>query len=75
MWLAKHAVTTSRSAFPTISLSTGPTVRSLGTLPGLSAPVESERSTCTPRLASSAMPCRSVSLPSIGVGSSLKSPV
>ena len=43
--------------------------------PGSSALVESDSNTCTPRPASSANPWRSVAHPSIGVGSSLKSPV
>ena len=53
----------------------GPTLRSLMLCPGSSAFVESDSKRWTPRPASSANPWRSVANPSIGVGSSLKSPV
>jgi hypothetical protein len=74
MWLAKQATTTSRRASRMMSYRTGPTERSLDVVPGSSAFVESDRYTWMPRLASAAMPCRSVTRPSIGVWSSLKSP-
>src|SRR3989449_11392518 len=57
-----------------MSRRTGPTSRSLPVLPGSSAFVESDKKRWTPRRASSARPCRSVTFPSIGVLSSLKSP-
>ena len=75
MWLEKHAATTIPGAFATMSRRIGPTLRSLMLCPGSSAFVESDSKTCTPRPASSANPWRSVANPSIGVGSSLKSPV
>jgi hypothetical protein len=75
MWLEKQATTTISGADATMSRRTGPTLRSLAVWPGVSAFVESDRSRWTPRPDSSAIPCRSVGCPSIGVWSSLKSPV
>ena len=75
MWLAKQATTTSPRASRMMSYSTGPTSRSLPEEPRSSAFVESASSTWTPRSASAPIPWRSVTRPSIGVGSSLKSPV
>ena len=60
---------------PNISFSTGEMSRSLVTMPGTSALVESDMSRSTPADPSRAKPPRSVSRPSSGSWSILKSPV
>ena len=56
-------------------LNDSPTVRSLGVLPGISMLVESGSSASTPWLPSSPKRPRSMTPPSMGVKSTLKSPV
>ncbi len=74
MWEAKQAAMTRPGASSMMSRIGSPRDRSDGTNPGTSAFVESASSRRTPRRPSSAKAGRSVGRPSIGVGSSLKSP-
>ncbi len=74
-WLAKQATMIRCSAAAKTSASTGPIARSLVTMPGTSALVESAISRSTPSAPSRAKPPRSVSRPSSGSWSILKSPV
>ena len=62
-------------ALPKMASSTGPISRSGVTKPGISALVESDSSRSTPPAPSRAKPARSVSRPSSGSWSILKSPV
>ncbi len=74
-WLAKHATMIRCVADAKISASTGAISRSLVTMPGISAFVESDISRSTPSSPSRAKPPRSVSRRSSGSWSILKSPV
>ena len=75
MWDENVVTMTRPGASPTILRSDAPTVRSDGVRPGRSAFVESAMSSATPSLPSRRRRSRSVVRPSIGVASSLKSPV
>jgi hypothetical protein len=72
---AKDVTITRPVLWRTISRSAEPTVRSDGVRPGRSAFVESAMRSATPASPSSRRRSRSVVRPSIGVSSSLKSPV
>ena len=72
---ANDVTITRPGAFLMISRIDGPTVASDGVVPGFSALVESDISTATPSRPSAASRSTSAALPSIGVMSSLKSPV
>ena len=72
---AKHATMTRPGAFSITLATTRPTSCSLGMNPGTSALVESDSSMATPRSPRREKPGRSVSRPSSGVWSILKSPV
>ena len=74
-WEAKQATMIRWSAWEKTSLSTGAMSRSDRTMPGTSALVESDSSRSTPSAPSLAKPARSVSRPSRGSWSILKSPV
>ncbi len=74
-WLAKQDTMIRCCAASNTSDSTGPIVRSVVTTPGISALVESDISRSTPSAPSRAKPPRSVSRPSSGSWSILKSPV
>ena len=74
-WLAKQATMIRCLVSANISFSTGAMSRSLVTMPGTSALVESDMSRSTPSAPRRAKPPRSVSRPSSGSWSILKSPV
>ena len=74
-WLEKQATMMRCWAPVKTSASTGAMSRSLVTMPGTSALVESDISRSTPSVPSRANPPRSVSRPSSGSWSILKSPV
>ncbi len=75
MWDAKEVTMTRPGASRTMRRSASATIASEAVVPGFSALVESPSMSATPRSPRAASRARSVRTPSIGVWSSLKSPV